>query len=119
MAVNTFSKSQDKINIVVADGSLTAAGQTTDVARFCATNIAVQCTGTATAISFVVERTMVDPTKNSSALWAPVDASSISGDPATGFPPVIYNEPGVAWWRARILTMTGAQVYISLTGQTL
>lgn len=96
----------------------TVAG-TTGWVRFATTDITVQIDGTATAINVIIERAVIDPLSDVAFTYAPVDATPMSGNAATGIPPNIYVEPGLGWWRARVTSMTGASATVSMTGAGL
>lgn len=83
--------------------------------------LVVSITGVATAIAGVVERHPVLTTDGvapdpASPNWAPADAVAISGNPSTGMVPLSYFEPGLAWWRFRSTSKTGASVTVAISG---
>ncbi|PZR37161.1 hypothetical protein [Caulobacter segnis] len=96
--------------------TFTAANQVSDWA--CLTGeLAVQITGPATSIEVQIERSTRNP-----LLGAPAPAANIApagpsivAAPAT-FSPQPYLEPGVAWWRARCVAITGASAVVAING---
>lgn len=91
--------------------SVDAAGQAVDAVKFTDV-VAVQATGTATAISFQVERSAKmggDPH------WAPV-GDPLSGNPSAGMKVEGFVEPGYARWRVRVISITGGSANISMSG---
>jgi hypothetical protein len=92
---------------------VTAAGDVTDWQLFMK-DIAIQVTGVATAVNLVVERSTRVPSSNANP--APV-GDPITGNPATGIPVGTFYEPGAAFWRVRVVSMTGASANISISGQ--
>lgn len=94
---------------------VTAAPTSTPPVRL-AGQVAVQITGTATAITAAIERSVVDPgADGSTGAWAPARAP-ITGNPSTGIEVLAFYEPGVAWWRVRVTAMTGAAAAVALSG---
>lgn len=90
----------------------TAAGPTSTMR--CSGEIALQVSGTATAVNGVLERSTRDPTSNPN--WAPA-GDPITGNPSTGLPVKRYAEPTRAWYRFNILSMTGAGVTVVFSGE--
>jgi len=78
--------------------------------RFC-----IQVTGDATAFVAGVERSTRDPA-GGSPNWAPADVEGISGDLTDGLTPVLYDEPGAAWWRVSVDTLTGGAALVVFSG---
>lgn len=99
----------------VSQDLFSAAGAT-DAIRVSG-GVIVQATGTGTAVSLVVERSTIDPnTSNSTPNWARVEDSALSGNPATGMTASQYVEPAIAWWRVRVVSVTGS-VFVSISGK--
>ena len=71
----------------------------------------VQVTGAATAVSIDIERSTINPVM---AAANPAKVATITGNPATGITPSIYEEPGAGWWRAKLTSITGTPVHISI-----
>lgn len=97
---------------VTLDQVVTAAGETDWVKL--SGKVALQITGPATAISVQVERSTRDPA-GGQPNTAPA-GELITGNPAVGLQPRAYEEPGVAWWRARCVSLTGASAVIAING---
>lgn len=93
------------------DHTLNAAGVTDWVCL--SSNVSVQITGVATAITAIVERSTRNPAE--AANPAPAD-EPITGNPFEGMVPSPYVEPGVAWWRVRVTDITGGEAVIALCG---
>jgi len=93
------------------DHTLNAAGVTDWVCL--SSNVSVQITGTATAITAIVERSTRNPVVGANA--APASDAPITGSPVAGMSPIPYAEPGVAWWRVRVTDVNG-DVVIALSG---
>jgi hypothetical protein len=93
--------------------TLTAANQSTEWLRLSG-QLAIQITGTATAVSVQVERSTRDP-QTLTPNTAPA-GDVITGNPATGMQPKAYAEPGVAWWRAKLTAITGADCTVAING---
>ena len=114
-----FSLKRDEDNIMLEwTETLTTPGQATQAQRYQATQngILFQWTGTATAFSGVVERCTLDPTKGAPN-WAPAEDQAVSGNPAAGKSPLIYNEPARGWWRFRLLSITGGTITVYVVGE--
>lgn len=79
-----------------------------------ASNIAVALSGTATNVEVVIERSARNP--DGTPTWVKVGAS-ITGNLTTGIDVQAYLEPGTAWWRARVVTLTGGNVKIDISGR--
>jgi len=114
MAVSIIP-TRDVGDLTQYEDDLESAGSTTPQ-RFSRVEdgVIVQLSGTATAITAIVERSTRDPAVD--ANWAPVEADPITGDLTDGIPPKRYWEPGIAFWRIRFTTMTGGSVQISMLG---
>ncbi len=95
---------------VITNQRLTAVGDVSDWV-LCQGDIAIQVTGTATAVSFIVERSTRNPSDTPNP--APVATDPVTGNPSTGVNVLSYVEPGVAYWRVRITAMTGSNVDVS------
>jgi hypothetical protein len=80
--------------------------------------IGVQITGQATSITAVVERSSLDPLSSDGANPTPADGVTLTGDPSSGLIPTGYYEPGTAWWRVRVSSLSGGVVTISLSGHS-
>lgn len=78
--------------------------------------IAVQLSGPATSVTFVVERSVTDPNGPTGAMPVNADDAPIQGNPSTGLAPVCFLEPSSAWWRVRVTAITGAQVTVAISG---
>jgi hypothetical protein len=102
------SRSRKTINQVLTSG--------TDISDWvsCQKDIAIQVTGPATNVIAVVERSTIDPS-NGTANPAPISSDNITGNPSTGITVGQYYEPGSAWWRVRLTTLTGPSVNVSIT----
>lgn len=94
------------------DEDRTSAGVTASI-RVCG-GISLQLAGAATAVVAQVERSTRDP--SSTPNWAPA-GDPVTGNPATGIQCRRYEEPTRAWWRVRIVSMTGTPVSIVLEGE--
>lgn len=94
--------------------NLTESGDVTEWALV-AGKLAVQITGTASAVTAVVERSTFDPGETANTVV--VDNEPITGNPSTGIFPVVYEEPGAAWWRVRLTALTGGMVNVSISGK--
>ena len=77
--------------------------------------IVVQLSGTATAVTAVVERSTNDPL-SASANWAPAEDAVFSGNLANGIAPRQYAEPSSAYWRVRISSISGGNCTVSIAG---
>ena len=97
----------------VMEDTLNAAGPS-DPVRV-RDNIAIQFTGPATAITAVVERSTMDPSLGA-ANWCRVEDTAITGNPASGMTVMAYSEPAIAWWRVRLIGLTGSNVTVSISG---
>lgn len=95
---------------LVTNQSLTANGDVSDWV-LCQGDIAIQITGTATAVTAVVERSTRNPSNTPNP--APLSADTITGNPTTGVNVASYYEPGAAYWRVRLTALTGAGVNVS------
>jgi hypothetical protein len=78
--------------------------------------IAVQVTGSASAVSFIVERSVSDPAGPMGANPAPVEETETKGDPTSGMSPSGYFEPSTAWWRVRVINVADGSVLVALSG---
>lgn len=82
--------------------------------------LVVQLSGLATAVNLVMERhpaNSVTVPATGSAHWKQ-SGNAIVGDPsAATFEPLEYSEPGIGWWRARLVTKTGASVTVNVSGR--
>lgn len=97
-----------------AEKSVAAAGVgATDWVRI-TDKLAVQLTGTATAVTVLVERSTRDPLGADGPNTALVE--TLTGNLATGIAPVGYDEPGDAWWRSRATVVTGGVLLIAVNG---
>lgn len=76
----------------------------------------IQISGSATAITAIVERSTKDPTRET-ANWAPAMAIPITGDLSAGIAPFIFNEPARGYWRVRITTLTGGTCTVVISGE--
>ena len=95
--------------------TLVAAGAS-EYARF-QDKVTVQLSGTATAITAVVQRSSIDPSRGT-ANWAPVEDTTFSGDLSAGISPRRYVEPAVGWWRLNITSMPAGNCTLSMIGET-
>lgn len=91
----------------------TATGATDPVMY--AESVTVSLTGTATAVTVVVERNPLDPAANP-ARWAPAEDEVFSGNLTTGISPRVYDEPAKAFWRVRVASITGGNCHVSMVG---
>lgn len=80
----------------------------------CTGEVVVQLTGSATAVTAIVERSFRDP--NSSPNWAPA-GDIISGNPSAGLNVKRYAEPTRGWWRVRVIAITGANVLVHVSSE--
>lgn len=112
MAAGTLNKTVSKkaTSKVVTNQTLTAFDDVSDWV-LCQGDIAVQITGSATAVTAVVERSTRNPSNTPNA--APLSADNITGNPSTGIPVTSFYEPGAAWWRVRLTALTGGTVNVS------
>lgn len=76
----------------------------------------IQISGSATAITAIVERSTKDPTRET-ANWAPASDTPITGNLSAGIAPLIFNEPSRGYWRVRITTLTGGNCTVVLSGE--
>lgn len=101
---------QDGRRTVIATETFTGAGETDWVMM--AGNISVMLTGAGTAVSATLERSVhTDPVDE-----APMGAA-ITGNPSTGINVANYEEVGVAWFRVKVSSLTGADVTVVMTGE--
>ncbi len=110
---NSFKRESDqrvteRIEDLIAPGSVMEWFQRGDVT--------VHLAGTATAFDGVVERATRDPNKPNPN-WAPAEDEHLTGNLANGVAPRIYEEPAKAWWRFRLISITGGSMTVSLTGE--
>ena len=77
--------------------------------------IAIQITGSATSVSYMVERSVSDPQSDMGANPAPVEDTDSKGDPSSGMSPTGYFEPSTAWWRVRIISTDGP-ILVAMSG---
>lgn len=78
--------------------------------------IAVQITGAANQVTYIVERSVSDPKGDLGEHPAPVDDAESRGDPSVGISPAGYFEPSTAWWRVRILGMSDGPILVAISG---
>lgn len=78
--------------------------------------IAVSVSGSATAVSLMVERSVTDPKGQIGAKPVFADDAPIQGNPSQGISPVAYMEPGSAWWRVRVVNVAGGDAFVSISG---
>lgn len=78
--------------------------------------LAVQITGSASALTYMVERSVTDPNGNMGAHAAPADDAPLKGEPILGMSPQGYFEPGCAWWRVTISSMSGGPLLVAISG---
>lgn len=76
--------------------------------------VCVQITGSATAVTAQVERSTRDP--GQSPNFAPA-GDPITGNPSTGLAIKRYMEPTRGYWRVRVISLTGGNIVIDLSGQ--
>lgn len=103
----------DKATASILEETKTAVGVTEGVRVRGA--VAIQYTGSATAITSVVERSTIDPVLGNPN-WARVEDTPVSGNPSTGMTVSSYTEPAIAWWRVRLTALTGTSVTVSISG---
>jgi hypothetical protein len=77
-------------------------------------NVGVQVSGAATAITYTVQRSSLDPAGQLGADAVPADVA-VSGNPSTGMQAQGYIEPGVGWWRVVVSAVTG-NATVSISG---
>lgn len=116
MAVGAFNRNVvgTASKRVITNQTLSAVGDVSDWV-LCQGDIALQLTGSATAITGVVERSTRNPSDNPNP--APVSSGPITGNPSTGIAVVSYTEPGAAYWRFRLTAKTGAELNVSFATQ--
>lgn len=100
------------IGTVQTEKILSEAPGATDWVRI-KDKLAVQITGTATDVTILVERSTRAPDDPAGLNTAVVD--TLTGNPATGLAPAGFDEPGLAWWRARATGITGGEVTIAIS----
>lgn len=100
--------------VTLFDQTLSGLGSTDPVRLH--GNVAVQVTGSATAIDAIVERSTRD---SANPNWAPAEDTHITGNPSTGIVVRGYAEPAAGYWRVRVVTLTGGDVTISVSGGAL
>ncbi len=93
---------------------MTQAGDVTTGVAVEGPTLAVAVTGVATAVEIAIERSASSPFNNG-ARWASA-GSSIIINPSVAPEAFYYAEPGVGWWRARLVSITGASVKVDITG---
>jgi hypothetical protein len=79
--------------------------------------------GSCTSVTGVIERSGANPDPTAGGPGAcPVkaDSTGLSGNPSSAgsILPLIYEEPGYAWWRFNISAMTGTGLWLFLSGTT-
>ncbi|QUT04045.1 hypothetical protein KFK14_12900 [Sphingobium phenoxybenzoativorans] len=79
-------------------------------------DVTVHLAGTATAFDGVVERATRDPNKPNPN-WALAQVEHITGNLTTGVPFMVFQEPSKAWWRFRLISITGGNITVSLAGE--
>ena len=79
-------------------------------------DIVAQISGTATSIDAVLERSVADPGTTSGS-WAPAEDLHFSGDLSAGIAARPYYEPLSAFYRMRIISISGGTATISLIGK--
>lgn len=94
---------------------LSSVGQTEEVRL--QGDVIVQLSGTATAITAIVEHATRDP-GSSEVNWAPASDDPFTGDLSAGMAPRPYVEPATGWWRVRIASISGGNCKISIIGET-
>lgn len=101
----------------IVETFLTAAGDFTEWFRFVGP-VSFQVTGDATntAASVQPEVSAHDPSTMPGAEISPGSAV-ISGSLVSGLPPLYIYEAGAIWWRARLVSVTGNPVSITMRGQ--
>lgn len=87
--------------------------------RFDPGEIILQVDGAATAVTVVLDRMTCNPDATGLAeqSYAPVTDTNTTGNPATGIQSRVFMETGIAWWRPRVTSLTGAPVFVSLSGR--
>ena len=97
--------------LFVAPGSTTPQNfQSTDA------GVVVQFSGTATAITAIIERSTLDPVRDTPN-WAPAMLDPVIGSLFTGIAPFLFDEPARAYWRVRITTLTGGNCTVVKSGE--
>lgn len=94
--------------------TLTEAGSTDWIAL--SGQLAVQITGAASNLTYVVERSVTDPESDLGAHPAPADDAPLKGDPTLGMSPQGYFEPGTAWWRVTVNSFDGGPILVAISG---
>lgn len=103
-------------------GSAATVPFTTDWHQFVNTDIIAALSGTATAITAMVERSAVNPAGKGltgaaqGAVTSPADSTGFTGDLSAGIAPNIYTESGVGWWRINVTAIAGGNCIASLSG---
>mgnify|MGYP000039955376 FL=1 len=88
----------------------------TDPVRL-ARDIVVQLSGTATAVDAVLERSFADPTAANS--WAPAEDEHFTGDLSAALVAARgYFEPIQAYYRVRVISLTGGNCTVSIVGSS-
>lgn len=115
-----------KVVVYTATSNAPGSGKTapfaTDWNKFINTNIIAALSGTATAVTAVVQRSAVNPNLlvngvAQGAVASPADATGFTGDLSAGIPPNIYTETGIGWWRINVTAVSGGNCTASLSGQ--
>lgn len=78
--------------------------------------LAIQVTGDATVLSYLVERSSMDPHDPAGHNAAPADSQVITGSPVQGMTPEAFYEPGVGWWRIRVTDIQGGDALLTISG---
>lgn len=78
--------------------------------------VIVQLSGTATAITAVVEHCTRDPS-TAEVNWAPAEDEAFSGDLSAGMAPRPYEDPAIGWWRVRVTSISGGNCKVSIIGE--
>lgn len=97
--------------------TFSAPGSTSPL-RFQSTDsgVLVQLAGTATNIVAVIERSTKDPVR-STPNWAPAMTDQITGNLSLGIAPFLFDEPARGYWQLRIITLTGGNCTVVMTGE--
>lgn len=93
-----------------------AAPGSTDPVRL-SHDIVVQISGTATAVDAVVERSFADPLFAANS-FAPAEDEHFSGDLTVGIAARQFFEPIQAYYRVRVIAVSGGTAIVSLVGST-
>jgi len=113
--VATINTSQVKLKrlIHIREETLTTTGPTDSASasrQYLTGEIVFQLTGTATAVEARIERA----TKIGD--WAPVDNTTLTGNPSAGIQVASSREPNAAYYRLNVLTLTGGNLNVSISG---